>query len=326
RTPTPQASLISPAPFAAVPSLDQSVTAALEPSWVDSTPGATRLRHRSARSEGSHTGWVVGGSIVTLIGVATAFLLSRGNLTTYWQQVREWMPSRHATGSLADPRPISAPIDLPGDTTWSRPDSPASATRPQSAVPTTAVIRLGKPLPEGARVIVDTSEMQLSTGGLLPVAPGSHVLRVRAPGYRSAKRTIPTITAGDTVTLDLVLLPIPLSPAEASRLDTLTGAIVLKGELPSGSVIRIDGRVAIPGSRVLTVPPGPHWIAVAAPGYATDSSPVTVEQGSWSDWSIPVLKLLADTAGQTVGDSAPPPPPEPSNAELPGSDTASQPR
>jgi hypothetical protein len=152
------------------------------------------------------------------------------------------------------------------------------------------------------------------------------VLRVRAPGYRSAKRTIRTIAAGDTVTLDLVLLPIPLSPAEASRLDTLTGAIVLKGELPSGSVIRIDGRVAAPGSRVLTVPPGPHWIAVAAPGYATDSSLVTVEQGSWSDWSVPVLKQLADTAGQTVGDSALLPPPEPSNAELPGSDTASQPR
>jgi hypothetical protein len=169
------------------------------------------------------------------------------------------------------------------------------------------VILLRKPLPEGSRVTVDSSDVQPTPEGLLMVDPGSRVVRVRAPGYRSARRTI-VVAAGDTATLDLVLLPLPVAPADASQLDTLAGAIVFKGDLPAGSVIRVDGRVTPPGSHLLTLGAGSHWVAVSVPGYSTDSSQVAVEPGSWSDWSAPDVAQLTPLPADEYSDSLSPTP------------------
>jgi len=175
---------------------------------------------------------------------------------------------------------------------------------------------LTKPLPEGSRITVDTNMVPPTAEGVLTVKPGSHVIRVRAPGYRSARRTV-AVGAGDTTSLDLVLLPLPVPDVEAQQIDTTTGAIVLKGDLPAGAVVRVDGRVVAPGLRVLTVPPGSHWVTLAAPGRETDSSRVEVQQGSWSEWPIPELARSLDHIQETVSDSGLPVQPQTPSADVP---------
>ena len=278
---TPQASLISPAPFLP-PQLDQPLELSAAARWPDPAAAGTRLRHRSARSEGSATGWLIGGAIATLAAVFAAFLFRGGELAGYWSGISRLLPARHSPVKAESlTRGAAAPIELAGDTA-----AVAGALPPQVEQPSpraTAIIQLTKPLPHGSSVTVDSIPVQPTTEGLLTVEPGSHVVRIRAPGHRSARRTVRGMAAGDTAQLDLVLLPLPLSPADANQIDALTGAIVVRGDLPSGSVIRIDGRITIPGSRVLTVSAGSHWVTLSVPGYQTDSIRIDVEQGSSSD-------------------------------------------
>lgn len=328
---TPRGPLISPAPFAMAAPLDSPP----EVSPVDLTqPGSPtmRLRHRSARSEGSYTGWLVGSAAaVTLLGVATVFLLSGGELAGTWSKVRGWLPRLAATRTNAMPSTNSDLIVIPEDSTSSPLDSAppkrdgsgssATASVDHPVVPATAVIRLRKPLPEGTRITVDTNEVRPTAEGLLRVQPGSHVIRIRAPGYRSARRTIP-VADGDTANLDLVLLPLPVSPAET--IDTITGAIVFKGDLPAGSVIRVDGRVAPPESHLLTVGAGSHWVAISVPGYATDSSLVMVEQGSWADWSAPELTQLTRLPSHDDASDSPSPVPPTAQGTPPVTDSVAE--
>ena len=299
RTPqTPQASLISPAPFLP-PQLDYPLEPPAEAGWPDSAPGGTRLRHRSARSEGSATGWVIGGAVATIAAVLAVFFLSGGKAAGYWSEITGLLGARNSsvkTESL--PRAAAGLIEMPADTASVPPaEAPPPAEPP--ALLATAVIHLTKPLPPGSRITVDSILVQPTAEGLLTVDPGSHVVRVRAPGHRSARRTVREVAAGDTAQLDLVLLPSPLSPSDVNQIDTLIGAIVVRGDLPSGSVIRIDGQVTAPGSRVVTVNPGSHWVALSVPGYPTDSTRIDVEQGSWSEWQVPALTALTDSVPTT---------------------------
>jgi hypothetical protein len=163
-------------------------------------------------------------------------------------------------------------------------------------------------LPADALVTVDSNEARPAAEGVLTVAAGSHTLRIRAPGFRRVTRTI-TVTAGDTASLDVELVRIPpraVPPTDALA-DTAMGAIVVGGSLPPDAVLRVDGRVVAPGSKVLTVTPGSHWVAVSVPGYATDSSKIDVEQGSWSDWSVPTLMPSTNEPQVIDLDSTPPP-------------------
>ena len=295
RTPqtTPQASLISPAPFLPPP-LDQPLELSAEAGWSDSAAAGTRLRHRSARSEGSAAGWLIRGAVATLTAGIAVFLFRGGELAGYWSGISRLLPARNSpVKSKPVPQRAAGLIELPGDTAAVAAETPPRAEQPSPR--TTAVIRLTKPLPPGSSVTVDSILVQPTTEGLLTVQPGFHVVRVRAPGHRSARRTVRGMAAGDTAQLDLVLLPLPLSPAEANQIDTLMGAIVVQGDLPSGSVIRLDGRVTTPGSRVLTASAGSHWVALSIPGYQTDSTRIDVEQGSWSDWPVPTLTALTDS-------------------------------
>jgi serine/threonine protein kinase len=315
RTPqtTPQASLISPAPFLP-PQLDQPLELSAEAAWPDPAAAGTRLRHRSARSEGSATGWLIRGAVATLTAVFAVFLFRGGELAGYWAGISRLLAGRNTpVKSKPVAQRAAGLIELPGDTATVAAETPPRAEQPSPR--STAVIRLTKPLPPGSSVTVDSIPVPPTTEGLVTVEPGPHVVRVRAPGHRSARRTIRGMAAGDTVQLDLVLLPLPLSPAEANQIDTLMGAIVVRGDLPSGSVIRIDGRVMTPGSRVLTASAGSHWVALSAPGYQTDSIKIDVEEGSWSDWPVPTLAALADSVSAT--DSVPPGP-----LELPDGATA----
>jgi len=318
---TPQTSLISPAPF--LPPLDQPVELLAEAGWADSAAAGTRLRHRSARSEGSAAGWLIRGAVATLTAIFAVFLFRGGELAGYWAGISRLLATRSSpVKSKPVPQRAAGLIELPGDTATVAAETPPQAEQPSPR--TTGVIRLTKPLPPGSSVTVDSILVQPTTEGLLTVEPGSHVVGVRAPGHRSARRTVRGMAAGDTVQLDLVLLPLPLSPAEANQIDTLMGAIVVRGDLPPGSVIRIDGRVMTPGSRVLTANAGSHWVALSAPGYQTDSIKIDVEEGSWSDWPVPTLTALTDSVA-TIG-SVPPAALELPDAGSTGTDSVPVPR
>jgi serine/threonine protein kinase len=292
RTPdvVPRGALISPPPFMAASHLDTPADLPTPTDWADSVPPTTRLRHRSARSEGSHTGRLVGALVgVTLIGAAAVYVITSVDLTGYRLNVSEFFRS---APPLNDSTPIalspSEPIPLPEDTVraGTAPDTPGDSP----VEPAPAMIRFTKPLPADARVTVDSNGARPAGEGLLTVASGSHTLTIRAPGFRKVTRTV-TAIAGDTTGLDVELVRIPPKavPPTGALSDSAMGAIVVGGSLPPGAVLRVDGRVVAPGSKVLTVTPGSHWVAVTVPGYATDSSRIDVEQGSWSDWSVPTL-------------------------------------
>jgi hypothetical protein len=169
------------------------------------------------------------------------------------------------------------------------------------------MIRFDSTLPTGSRVTIDSIEVRPDARGLLIVEPGPHQIGLRAPGYRRI-RTTTTASAGETTGVHLELTRLPPKPVAAETTavaDTMIGAIVVAGILPPGAVIRVDGRMVAPGVKVLTVVPGTHWIALSAPGYATDSSAVVVEQGGWSDWSPPDLIVLPPSSSEESSDSAP---------------------
>ena len=302
--------LFSPAPFVAPPPLESPPSRPGGAEWAESAQPITRLRHRSARSEGSHTGWLVGGVAgAALIGLVAVLLTTGGGLAGYWLKVSDFWRSAAGPKQAAVVRTaVSEPLSLPEETIPAAPESPAP--RKPTVAPPPATIRFGKPLPAASRITVDSLEVRPTPEGLLTVDPGSHVIRVRAPGYRSARRTV-SAAAGDTTNLDLVLLPLPVSDLDARVIDTTMGAIVVKGTLPPGAVVRVDGRVAPPDTRVLTVAPGAHLIAVSVPGYTTHSSSVNVEQGSWSDWLVPELTPLSQLPGDTTESFSQTPPPEP---------------
>ena len=150
------------------------------------------------------------------------------------------------------------------------------------ARPTMHVVRsalregaFAKLTPANARLKVDNVETRPGPDSLLKVAPGSHVVVVRATGYRKATRTI-SATLGDTTTLEIELVQSQANPAPQAEtpVDSTMGTIVLNGTLPTGAELRVDGNVATPASGVLTVTPGSHWISISVPGYATDSAEV----------------------------------------------------
>jgi hypothetical protein len=251
--------------------------------------------------------------------------LSGGELAGYWSELKGLLPARNSPVKAKSlPQGAAGLIELPGDTATLAAEPHSQAEQPSPGATAAAVIRLSKPLPHGSRVTVDTILVHPTPEGLFTVEPGSHVVRVRAPGHRSARRTVREIAAGDTAQLDLVLLPLPLSPSDANQIDTLVGAIVVRGDLPSGSVIRIDGRVTTPGSRVLTVSAGSHWVALSVPGYQTDSIRIDVEQGSWSEWQVPTLTALTDSVATT--DSVLPIPPGSPAATATGTDSVPESR
>jgi serine/threonine protein kinase len=303
--------LISPAPFPAASMLEGSPLP-VAPDWSDSAHPATRLRHRSARSEGSSAGRWVGGLVgAALLGVATLYVMTSGEPAGYRSRVADLV--RSITSSI--PSMISSnPGSLPDTSQVELPEEESTSPQVDPALPgeqpgasASAIIRFDKPLPAGARITVDSIEVKPTNEGLFTLEPGSHVIAVRAPGYRKATRTV-TAPAGDTTDLGIELAALPPKPVPAA--DTAMGAIVLEGSLPADAVIRVDGRVAPRGSKVLTVTPGLHWVSVSIPGYASDSSQVEVEHGSWSDWSVPALTRLTEPSQGYAPESVPQPPTE----------------
>jgi serine/threonine protein kinase len=331
-TPTPRASLLSPAPFAAAVQSENDASLSVQPDWVAETQPVSPLRHRSARNEVPRAGRMVGVLVaVGLIGAVAVYAGTSGNLAKYRLLVSDFVrsiPSSVSSKSSVGPVSLGEPLPLPTE------DSAAtkSSSGDQGPVPAAAFIRFAKLNPADARVIVDNVEMRPGSDSLVKIAPGSHVVVVRASGYRRSTRTI-SATAGDTSSLEVELVQSQAKPAPQADtpIDSTMGAIVLNGTLPAGAELRVDGNVTTPASGVLTITPGSHWISISVPGYGADSSEVNVEQGGRSDWTIPTLAVSSDTnaatdtSAGTVVDSAPAAATQPSAVDSSTSSAAAEP-
>jgi serine/threonine protein kinase len=290
-----QASLPSPAPFVAASSVDSLPGQ----DWSTPPSGQTRLRHRSARSESSQIASLMGRMAAAVFVAVSVYFVAGGKVAGVGFSLSDMVGRSGGSDSRATSGLVSEPIDLPLD----GPDTARSSSPPP---PVPAMIRFDSTLPPGSRVTIDSIEVRPSAGGLLMVEPGPRQIGVRAPGFRRM-RTTATAVAGETTSVHLELTRLPPKPVavDTAAADTLIGAIVVPGSLPPGAVIRVNGRMVEPGVKVLTVVPGTHWVALSAPGYATDSSQVVVEQGSWADWSPPDLIALPPTTSEESSDSAP---------------------
>ena len=331
-SPTPRASLLLPAPFVAPVQSENDAALSVQPEWGAETQQVTRLRHRSARNEVPRAGRMVGALVaVALIGAAAVYAGTSENLAKYRLRVSDFarsIPSLLTRKSSVAQVPLGEPLPLPTEDSAATKPSPAD----KAPVPAAAFIRFARLSPTDARVKVDNVEMRPGPDSLVKIAPGSHVVVVRASGYRKTTRTI-SATAGDTTSFEVELVQSQAKPAPQTEtpIDTTVGAIVLNGTLPAGAELRVDGNVATPASGVLTVTPGSHWISISVPGYGADSSEVNVEQGGRSDWTIPTLAVSSDTNAAsdtdtaTVVDSAPAAATQPSAADSATSSAAAEP-
>jgi serine/threonine protein kinase len=287
----------------------------------------TVIRHRSARREGWHPGRVFGGTaMVVLLGFLAWFV-----------PIWSWQEPESSSGSVGQKagleatddttvtvnektdslligtpgtdgsEPLPPPPPIGGDSTRdSTPDSTPAAGAP-------AVVRFEKSLPPGARVTIDGTEAPLTLDGYISLEPGSRLVRVRAPGFRSASRRL-SVAAGDTASLPLELVKI--DPDSAALSDDSTsgvgpGAIVISGKLPAGTEIRVDGWPLALGGRVASVDSGAHWVTFAAPEHQPDSSSVHVGAGARVVLRVPKLAKLPPQSAEAA-ETVPPAPVSPS--------------
>jgi serine/threonine protein kinase len=257
---------------------------------VHYSSGSTKvIRHRSARTEGWHPGWMLGGAAgLALVGISLWLLPSTGLLPGASSSASSSLPettesaadtSQPSEEALGDSLPAS-PGPVLADTLGQRTDT----------VPVLpGVIRFEKSLPPGAQITVDSIETPLTPEGHLSLQPGSHKLQVRAPGFRPATRTV-VVSAGDTASLPLGLVRIDTTAQlRFPRGGVGPGQIIVNGKLPAGTQLSVDGWLLPPGVRLAPVDSGSHWVAISAPGFEPDSSSVHLGPGGRAIWSVPKL-------------------------------------
>jgi hypothetical protein len=106
----------------------------------------------------------------------------------------------------------------------------------------------------------------------LALAPGSHKVALRRPGYVSVERVV-ELGPGSTGTLDL-------EPAvDATALATEGGELVLQISEP-GAVVFVNGESRGPYTTPLRLPPGEHVLRVERGEFLPFQRPVTVNKGS----------------------------------------------
>jgi len=121
----------------------------------------------------------------------------------------------------------------------------------------------GQPVGARVRVDVEDSEPVVTIPGVLRLSPGSHLLIVDAPGYRTARQLV-SVRADGSVQ---AVVELPL----------ITGTVVVDA-LEKGALIEIDGEAAGFTPAVLgAVSVGTHRLRVSLPGYRPYEAEVEVE-------------------------------------------------
>lgn len=136
--------------------------------------------------------------------------------------------------------------------------------------PTTGSIAFGPNLPQGAQVYVNGD---LVTRGANSVAlqPGTHEVRVVAPGYRDFRVTV-TVRVGQTLQVAPRLVAIPRE-----------GTLTVRANIPNALVFVNGSQVGRTNqSGTLTVgklPVGQHEVVVVAPNYRTFVAEFSISAG-----------------------------------------------
>ena len=305
----------------------EALAAALpDSSDAPSQPASTMLRHRSARAHGLRPAWVLAAS-AGLVGVFVvgALLLRPHPATEASEPVK--IPAT-PTGPIASNPAVPAPPEPTPVTGRADVDSgKGGAPSASNAAGTPGAVIFDEPLPVGAHVTVDRKEATVSADGAIALAPGRHSIVVRVPGFRAFSQSV-RIAAGDTTSLAFQLTPEAPAPEPSKPrappapttqpVPATPGTIVIRGALPEGSAIDVDGRPLAIGVRSASVAPGSHWVRVSVPGYRSDSSQVEVASGQEIGWTAPNLVALVKPAPSPAagvpreGSSADGPAPKPS--------------
>jgi serine/threonine-protein kinase len=285
--------------FQSAGELRDALAAVLTDTGGPAPSATTTLRHRSSRAERPRLGWVAG-AVVGLAAVGVAG----------WMWIRP-----HGVADDTQPLKIPATPTAPIATTPApAPPTPAPDTAPVESGGTEnkGTVAFEDPLPPDARVTVDGQEAKVPNDGTIVLAPGRHSIAVRVPGFRAFSRSV-RIASGQTETIALQLVAEQRAPAppSAPRQPEPTpapapapagpGTIAIRGDLPEGAAIDVDGRPLAIGVRSVNATAGSHWVRVSVPGYRSDSSLVDVVAGQETGWTAPTLVALVKTA----------PPPEP---------------
>jgi eukaryotic-like serine/threonine-protein kinase len=247
------------------------------------TPSATVIpsrpeRHAWDKTLGIAVGCFVAGLVSLMVWLVIA-LVRPGEIRTARLHVQP--------GPVSQLPPADRGTRIP-DTAQAPPSSPE-----QPSSPSKGWVRFARPLPTGTQIKVDGQEATVSGGNVLSLAPGTHVLVLRAPGFRADSEAT-KVMAGETSTLLLQLEPVPtmpdLAPANPSPKAAM-GKIVVIGSIPWGAELHLDGRRLPSDERVLTATPGLHWLRLSAPGYEADSAGVEVRAGARTSWVAPGLRV-----------------------------------
>jgi hypothetical protein len=145
-----------------------------------------------------------------------------------------------------------------------------------------------------ARVFLDGKEMGAAPLEIKDVAPGEHLLEVKAPGYQSADRRV-VVNAG----MPLVE-KFNLNPEAAAAVGTLK----VVSPVPNAAVY-IDGESVGTTPQTKEVPPGEHFVVVQIQGYKKFEKKVRIEAGQTISVTAELkavgsLKILSRPTGAEV--------------------------
>ena len=288
---------------------------------VPAGSATTVLRHRSQRSEGPRVGWLLAASLALVTIGAAGWMWWIGRDVA--QDDSTSIPIEATPAAPASPGPAPMSPDPGGDSApvASVPSpAPSQTPSPAQAAAGEGTLALGEPLPGGALVTVDGRAVDLSGDGTIALPAGRHRVAIRAAGFRVFNQTV-LISAGQTASLAPRLVraepapasgpatPAPSEPAPSEpppSAPASPGTIVIKGRLPEGAALDVDGRPLAIGARSALATAGPHWVRISVPGYRSDSSLVRVVAGQETEWTAPSLVALVKPVPQpTVPRPAP---------------------
>lgn len=137
--------------------------------------------------------------------------------------------------------------------------------------------------PAGATVRREGDEggVLATVPGVLPLAPGPHLLLFEAEGYRP-RRELVTVVADQVMPLQVELAP-------------LTGTVVVEA-VERGARIEVDGAAVGFTPAVLELPAGPHQVVVTQPGYQPFTAEVQVEADATETVDVRLLSRQEVTA------------------------------
>jgi hypothetical protein len=165
-----------------------------------------------------------------------------------------------------------------------------TATTPEDTPVATATELMVFTRAQRAEVAIDDGTFR-ALPTIAAVAPGSHRVRVRAPGYQAAD-TSATALEGRLMPLEVTLVEQPAKLSLSVR---------------RGTRVEVDGRVVgtAPLSEPLSLAAGPHDVALSAPGRVSTTRAMTFSRGQHRTIAVDMPRTAQrDAAWAMIGTGA----------------------